>query len=50
MVTASGTMAPKPRTGEIKAMQNRLCNEPTNSEASGSMKELDVRLNLGVKC
>lgn len=49
MVNVLGTIAPKPRCEEIKAIQRRIRDETSGdeeiSQVSGSLKELSVRPN-----
>lgn len=49
----SGTMAPIPKKNEIQTLQTRLCDEPSDIEAtaqaSGSMEMLGVHPDEGIE-
>lgn len=49
MFVFADTMGPWSKRDDIQAVRDRLCDEPTESEASGSAEELGVRPDEGIE-
>lgn len=49
IVVFSGIMGPYLKCDKIEALRTRIHYQPTDSEASGSMEELNIHLDEGVE-